>query len=297
MASAHAREWYIRKARRIRGVELIIVKLQRRFSSTRQAERREIFIDTEFGRTRTLWYGFETAGRSPVYFDLHGGGFVLGGAEMDAAMNVELSGRIGCKVVSIDYAKAPAFPYPAAVNQVYAVVRHVYENAAKYLIDAAKMAIGGYSAGGNLATVCCMKAKKEGKFQLVGQVLNYPPLDLSTPAWDKPRPRGSISPAMASMFDACYRDTAQAMDPFISPVYAAIKDLRGLPTALFILGGRDSLHDEGLKYRAMLEAAGVATECHEYPNAAHGFTYRKGADTKDALERMVVFLSRCLSSR
>ena len=70
----------------------------------------------------------------------------------------------------------------------------------------------------------------------------------------------------------------------------------GLPPALFILPGRDSLHDEGIKYRGMLKAAGVITECHEYPDAAHGFTYNPSKDTADALEKMTAFLKRHLYS-
>ncbi|MFN8372044.1 MAG: alpha/beta hydrolase fold domain-containing protein [Anaerolineae bacterium] len=115
-------------------------------------------------------------------FDLHGGGFILGSADMDEAMNLELQRRVGCKIISIEYAKAPEFPFPAAVNQVYAVVKQIYENAAQYAIDPARMAIGGHSAGGNLSTVTCMKAKKTGEFRFTCQVLDYPPLDLANDA-------------------------------------------------------------------------------------------------------------------
>ena len=118
------------------------------------------------------------------------------------------------------------------------------------------MAIGGHSAGGNLSTVICMKAKKEGEFQFVCQVLDYPPLDLATSPLKKPQPKGAIPPKMALMFNACYVDPAQAKDPYVSPVYATQEDLAGLPPALFILAGGDSLHDEGLKYCEMLKTAG-----------------------------------------
>ena len=115
--------------------------------------REEIFVDTDFGKVRTLWYGFENTVKVPIYFDLHGGGFILGSADMDETMNLALKKQVGCKIISIEYAKAPEFPYPTAVNQVYAVVKHIFENAEKYAIDSNKMAIGGHSAGGNLSTV------------------------------------------------------------------------------------------------------------------------------------------------
>jgi acetyl esterase len=157
------------------------------------------------------------------------------------------------------------------------------------------MAIGGHSAGGNLSTVICMKAKQEGQFQFVCQVLDYPPLDLATSPFEKPQPEGCIPPDMAMVFDACYVDPVQANDPYVSPIYAAVEDLQGLPPALIILAGRDSLHDEGLKYCDMLKAAGVETECYGYPDAVHGFTLVPSDDAADAVEKMVVFLEKHLA--
>jgi acetyl esterase len=295
MARSLTRAQNIQKAKQIRASERIVIKLQR-VSRTfgRKPAGQEIFIETVFGPVRALTYGFENGEKTPVYFDMHGGGFIMGGAAMDEAMNVQISRQARCKIISIEYAKAPDHPFPAAVDQVYAVVGHVFENAGKYAIDVKKMAIGGHSAGANLAAVACMKAKKAGTFQFACQVLDYPPLDLATSAWEKPQPQGSIPPQTAMMFNDAYVDPAQASDPYVSPVFAAKEDLEGLPPALFILPGRDSLHDEGLKYAGMLRAAGVGTECHEYPHAAHGFTYRPSADTTDALGKMVDFLKRYL---
>jgi acetyl esterase len=173
-------------------------------------------------------------------------------------------------------------------------VKHVFENAGKYAVDREKMAIGGHSAGGNLSTVACMKAKKGGEFQFACQVLDYPPLDLAISPLKKPQPKGCIPPEMAMVFNACYVDPTQAKDPYVSPVYATQGDLEGLPPALFILAGRDSLRDEGLAYCEMLKTAGVVTECYEYPDAIHGFTLKSSDDTTDAIEKMVSFLMRYL---
>jgi len=289
------REQNIKKAKQLRNLQKLSSKLQSLFRNPlRKSPQKEIFIDTEHGRVRTLWYGFEIAEKTPVFFDLHGGGFVLGTADMDETMSMEIHKQVGCKVISIDYSKAPEFPYPAAVNQVYAVVKHVYEHAEKYSVERTKMAIGGHSAGGNLSAVTCMKAKKDRRFQFVCQILDYPPLDLATSPLEKPQPKGAIPPEMAMMFDTCYIDPTQARDPYVSPIYAAQEDLEELSPTLFILAGRDSLHDEGLKYSEMLKTAKVVTEVHEYPNAAHGFTYFSSADATDALEKMVAFLRKYL---
>ena len=291
MAKSLTRAQYIRRGRLFRRLMVAFLKLQQ-IRSRNKSTCEEVLIDTAFGKVRTLWYGFENPQKAPVYFDLHGGGFMLGSADMDEAMNLALIEQVGCKIISIDYAKAPEHPYPAAVNQVYAVVKHIFENGDKYAIDNQRMAIGGHSAGGNLATVACMKARKAGEFQFVCQILDYPPLDLATSALDKPQPKGSVSIKMALMFDACYVDPAQARDPYVSPVYATQADLEGLPAALFILAGRDSLHDEGMKYYGMLKKAGVVTECHEYPDAPHGFTYKASSDALDAWAKMAAFLMK-----
>jgi len=295
MSKPLTRAQYIQKGRSYRRFNAFVFSLQR-LGSRHKSTRQERFIDTPFGRVRTLWYGFEDPQPAPVYFDLHGGGFVLGSAGMDETMNTYVHRQVGCKVISIDYAKAPDFPYPAAVDQVYAVVGHVVANAEKYAIDPARIAIGGHSAGGNLAAVACLKAKADGQFQFACQVMDYPVLDLAADPWQKPYPKGAIPPGMAAMFNACYIDPARAKEPYASPVYAAPADLTGLPPALFILAGGDSLHDEGLQYCRMLQAAGVSTECHEYPNAGHGFTYAPSADTTAALAQMAAFLKKYLTS-
>ncbi|MBC7226493.1 MAG: alpha/beta hydrolase [Thermoflexales bacterium] len=287
------REQYAKRAKILRKLAGAYLKLQSiGFRSNSLQEER--FIETDFGRVRTLWYGFQNPEMAPVYLDLHGGGFVLGSADMDERMNMELLRRVGCKIISIDYAKAPEHPYPVAVNQVYAVVEHVFTNAERYGIDRNRIAIGGHSAGGNLSTVMCIRAKKEGKFRFVCQILDYPPLDLATSPLEKPRPKGAIPPRMAMMFDACYVDPALARDIYVSPVYATREDLEGLPPALIIVAGRDSLRDEGLKYCEMLKAAGVVTECYEYPDAPHGFTYQRSRDAMDARDKMAAFLRKYL---
>ncbi len=126
------------------------------------------------------------------------------------------------------------------------------------------------------------------------QILDYPPLDLATSPLEKPRPKGAIPPQMAWMFDACYVDPTQARDIYVSPVYATREDLEGLPPALIIVAGRDSLRDEGLRYCELLKAAGVVTECYEYPDAPPGFTYNRSRDAKDAWDKMVAFLRKYL---
>lgn len=296
MENKLTREQLIKQGARFQKMQAFSANIQNVFRNIQGKKiRQEVFIDTSFGKTRTLWYGFENHAKAPLFFDLHGGGFVVGTADIDEAMNLEFCKQVGCKIISIEYAKAPSNPFPTALNQIFAVVNHVVENADLYGIDTKKIAIGGHSAGANLSTVTCMKAKKEGKFQFACQVLDYPPLDLATSAFDKPQPKGCIPPKIALMFNACYVDPSEAKNPFVSPVYATIDDVKDLPPALFILAGMDSLHDEGKKYYELLTTAGVVAECYEYSNAVHGFTLNPSVDTTDAVSKMSEFLKRNLS--
>lgn len=293
MTKLPSREQLIRRGVRYYNTSMAIKSIKKMFSGKKNLGK-EIWIDAVSGPTRTLWYGWENTEPTPVYFDLHGGGFMLGCADDDEPMNLEIEKQIGCKIVSIDYAKAPRFPFPFAVNQIYAVIDYLYEHSHEYGIDPGKMAIGGHSAGGNLSAVICLKAIEKRKIKFVCQILDYPPLDLATSALNKPQPRGSVPPKLAMMFDACYVDPALAREPYVSPVFTSPERLSGLPPALIILAGKDSLHDEGLKYCGLLGEACVVTECLEYPDSPHGFTYGQSADALDARRKMAAFLKKHL---
>lgn len=293
MTRPETRERFIQQGMQMNRMGVFLFTIQKLFTSPKKhALRREVFIDTPFGRVRTLWYGFENPDKAPLFIDLHGGGFVLGTPEMDEHINLELLKETGCKVISISYAKAPKYPFPIAVEQACAVVKQVWQHAEDFGIDPQRIAIGGHSAGANLATVACMKAKEEGELHFTCQILDYPPLDLATSPYDKPQPKGCIAPKMASMFNACYLEPSQAREPYASPLFAAQELLAGLPPALVILAGRDSLHDEGEAYAKKLKAAGVEVEVHDYPQAVHGFTMQPSEDTTHAVAKMVEFLKK-----
>jgi acetyl esterase len=241
-----------------------------------------------------LEYGFDSPNAEPLFINMHGGGFVLGWAAMDEPMCVYFCGRAKVKVISIDYPKAPKNPYPVAVEAIYEVVRHYFDNAGAYKIKADNVGIGGHSAGGNLATVMCIKAKEKGEFSFKYQVLDYPPCDMSIDAYDRPNPKGSVSPKMVDMFNACYfnKDAEIAKSPYISPVYAGEEQLAGLPPALLIVAGRDSLHDEGVRYGKLLKNAGVPLEFHDFADSVHGFTGFNKPDAIKGWEIMADFIGK-----
>lgn len=223
---------------------------------------------------------------------MHGGGFIFGSADMDEAMNLYFREKVNIKIISIDYPKAPESPYPAAVEAVHQVIKHYTDNALAYKIDTGHMGIGGHSAGANLATVTCMKAKEHCDFSFRFQLLDYPPLDLRTDPFLKSTPKKAISPKLATTFNACYIDPENARSPFASPVFENVEQLTGLPPAMLIVAGQDSLHDEGVQYSKMLQAAGVPVELHDFKESVHGFTYNKTPDATRAHMLMADFIGK-----
>ncbi len=287
------REQAMRRARVIQALDRTYFKWKFRLSGPRLGVER--FLDTDVGRVRTLWYGCRGQEPKPLVCDLHGGGFMLMSADVDEPFCREFVEKVGCCVVSIDYAKAPRHPYPVAADQTYAVVKHLVDHAAEYGINPARLAIVGHSAGGNLAAVTALRSLTKGEFSFRCQILDYPVLDLATSPYDKPSPKGSVPPWLATLFDRSYiTDLAQARDPYVSPVYASLEELVGLPPALIIVAGRDSLHDEAVKYAERLHDAGVETELREFSDQPHGFTYKPGRATEEAVHLMADFLRKHL---
>ena len=139
------------------------------------------------------------------------------------------------------------------------------------------MAIGGHSAGGNLAAVTCLRSVLEdAPFRFKLQVLDYPPLDLKTCAFDKFSHPMGIPPQIAIMFDACYIAPGQGGDPLVSPAAAEPEQLRGQPPACIITAEYDSLRDEAELYGRKLIAAGVPVYSRRFLGSAHGFTMTLG---------------------
>ena len=249
----------------------------------------EDFISTSEGKTRILKYKNKNLDRSitPLFINLHGGGFVLLKADVDGAFCRRVSDEVGCTVVNIDYKLAPEHPFPAAVNEVYAIVKYFFDNAEKLNIDKNNIAIGGHSAGGNLATVICLKAKETQEFKLCLQVLDYPPLDIAKdPDLKTKYPKGStkgiriVSPKMERMYNKCYVLPNEAKNPLVSPIYA--KDLHDLPPALVITANKDRLAEEGEIYAKMLKNAGVPVTFKMFTGVGHGFTIEKSERTDEA---------------
>lgn len=235
----------------------------------------ERIIKTSAGDTRVLIYVPKSDIMSPypAYVHFHGGGFILGRAEMDDFFCRVVTNDAGCLVVNVDYHLAPEHKFPTAVEEGYDVVKWLHNNAHLLNIRPDRIAVGGFSAGGNIATAVCLLAKERKEFSLVYQVLGYPPLDLCTDPFKKRIMPGKsmLTPEMAALFNACYlRSEEDARNPLVSPVLA--QDLREMPAACVITAEYDMLADEGEQYAKKLKEAGVPVVYRSYRGCDHGFT-------------------------
>lgn len=235
------------------------------------AEVRELIIDTLPPIPARLYR--PRSGTLPLLVYFHGGGWVVGSVAVSDPFCRALANASGCAVVSVDYRLAPEDRYPAAADDAYAATRWSADHAADLGIDASRIAVGGSSAGGNLAAVAALMARERGTPKLAFQLLHVPVTDhdFDTPSY---RSNGSgfglTRGGMRWFWDNYVPDPKLRDEPYASPLRA--KDLSGLPPAHVVTAEFDPLRDEGKAYAARLREAGVATTYVEYPGMVHGFT-------------------------
>ncbi len=201
-----------------------------------------------------------TPGPHPIVVYFHGGGWTWGDAVSDEPLCRDLCVRSQTAIVSVDYRHAPEHRFPAAVDDGFAAVRWVAGNAAALGGIPGRLAVAGWSAGANIATVVCRQAREEGGPAICGQALLAPVTDRSTdyPSWQENARGYDLTWSLMQWFHDNYADDADRDDPRLSPLRAA--DLSGLPPAIVVTAQFDPLRDEGDAYAAALVAAGVPTE-------------------------------------
>ncbi|MCW3474741.1 alpha/beta hydrolase [Limobrevibacterium gyesilva] len=208
---------------------------------------------------------------SPCVVYLHGGAFIKGSLDSGDPIAWGVADHVGCVVIGIDYRLAPEHPFPAGVEDCYAVVRHVAENGAAYGIDPSRLAVWGDSAGGNMAAAVCLMARDRGGPAILAQALNYACLtdDLSAEAYrhyaEAPVTTASIDRAW-SLYLGDRRPTS---DPYAAPLKA--QDLANLPPAHVHLAEIDCLADDSRQYAWRLTAAGNRAVLRTAPRMIHGY--------------------------
>jgi len=211
-------------------------------------------------------------GPYPVLVWIHGGGFVLGDVETADHIARSLAVAGDCLVVSVDYHRAPEHPFPDPPRECYAALEWTAEYADVYDGDAERLAVGGDSAGGNLAAVTALQARDFDGPDLCQQLLVYPVTtdDPDLPAReDNAEGYGLTTDAMAWFDEKYVADPLDTANPYAYPLKA--RDLSDLPPATVITAGFDPLLDDGELYAERLESAGVDVAYREYEDMVHGF--------------------------
>lgn len=236
---------------------------------------RELQADGPHGTIPLRLYrpiGSTADARLPVLVYCHGGGWVIGDLETHDTLCRELANGAGCAVVAVDYRLGPEHRFPAAVDDCIAATRWVRAHGAGLCIDPALLAVGGDSAGGNLAAVITIALRDAGDPPIAFQLLIYPATDMRrTAPSHTSNGQGYVltSDTITYFHDHYIDDAAHDLDWRASPLLHP--DLSRLPPAFVLTAGFDPLRDEGLAYADALAAAGNATTYVCFDRQIHGF--------------------------
>ncbi|MFZ1177076.1 MAG: alpha/beta hydrolase [Mycobacterium sp.] len=239
-------------------------------------------------------------GTAPLLVFYHGGGWAIGDLDTADALCRLTCRDAGIHVLSIDYRLAPEHPAPAGVEDAYAAFQWAYEHAGELGATPGRVAVGGDSAGGNLAAVVCQLARDEGGPAPVLQWLIYPRTDHTAQTRSLSLfARGFLlTKRDIDWFESQYlrRSSVDRTDPRVSPLLA--ESLSGLAPALIAVAGFDPLRDEGESYAAALRAAGTAVDLRSMGSLTHGFVnlFQLGggsaAGTNELISALRAHLSR-----
>ncbi|MEH2245547.1 alpha/beta hydrolase [Nostoc sp.] len=211
-------------------------------------------------------------GPFPVLVYFHGGGWVIANLDTYDSSCRALTNAANCMVVSVAYRQAPESKFPAAAEDAYAATQWVMANAARINGDPQRVAVGGESAGGNLAAVTCLMARDRGGKIPVHQMLIYPVTNYAfdTPSYQENANAKPLNKAMMIWFWKQYLNSeSDGSNPYASPLRA--ENLRGLPPATVITAEIDPLRSEGEAYAKRLREAGSPVKATNYNGVTHEF--------------------------
>jgi acetyl esterase/lipase len=228
---------------------------------------------------------------------IHGGGFVMGIPEGDAARNVELARATGCTILSVDYRLAPEHPHPAGLEDCHVALAWLAAQARALGFPPGRIGVIGESAGGGLAASLALLARDRGSVALVCQVLIYPMLippahsvDATAP---DPRTGRHIWTRTSNDFAWSANLSGARTDP--ATIAGLAKDVAGLPPTFLAVGELDLFVHDDLAYAGRLLAAGTSVEAHLYPGAIHAFDRMVEADVSLRYARdLIAFVTRHL---
>lgn len=228
------------------------------------------WVESPAGPVRLRVFRHTSGGKQPCLIYMHGGAWMQGSPETHWDITARLASWGKQTVVSIDYAKAPERPFPAALEQVLAVVRWVKSSSETLGVDPQALTIGGDSAGGNLAAAACLDLR--GEVALKGQLLIYPACDFdqSRPSYSENYNGPIVQVAGMDKVNSMYCPNPDDLkNPRVAPLFA--DSHAGLPAAFVAVAEYDPLRDSGLAYAEALEAAGVAVTLDRGQGLIHGY--------------------------
>ena len=226
-------------------------------------------------------------GANPILLYFHGGGFYFGDLNTHDAICRVIAQNTPCLVLSVDYRLSPEHRFPAAFDDAYAGLQWIAAHAAEIGADPARIAVGGDSAGANLAAAACLATRERAGPRIAFQLLIYPWLDMVAAAKSRRLfAKGYMLEAMDFFTETYLGPGADPHDPLASPLRA--KDLAGLPPAYILTAGYDPLRDEGDAYAKRLTQAGVTTTYVCAEDMIHGFVGRR-----KLLPEADVYLKEC----
>jgi acetyl esterase len=232
---------------------------------------------------------------APLLVYLHGGGFALGNLDTHDHLCRSLCQGAGVHVLSVEYRKAPEFPYPAPTTDALAAFRYAQEHASALGADPTRVAVGGDSAGANLAIYIARASRNDRP--PYAQILLYPVTnrDMSSPSRQLFSSGFFLTLADIAYFDQHYAGDRANDEPASSPLLDA--DLQGLCPALLVTAEFDPLRDEGEAFAAALSGAGNSVDFWREPGLVHGFVHSAVVSpaAEQALERVVTRTARLIN--
>jgi len=192
----------------------------------------------------------------PGLLFVHGGGWFQGDLDTSEVECGHFATSVGCVVVHVEYRLAPEHPFPTPLEDVVAAWEWLHSSAASLGVDTSRVAVAGASAGGNLSAALCLVARERGLPMPIVQLLDVPAVDLTlqSPSMSEIGDRAGLTETDVKQFAAWYCGDTTAEHPWISPIYG---DLTGLPPAVVIVAEHDPIRDDGERYVAALQSAGV----------------------------------------
>ena len=238
--------------------------------------RKEIFIaQADAPNVRCLLYGVDSSPKTSLtaaYLHVHGGGYLFGSPEGSDPMNLYIARELGITVLSVDYRLAPENPIPAPLDDCYAALGWLHQNAADLGVDPQRIGIGGESAGGGLAAALAIKARDEGEYSICWQALTYPMLDDRTGSAENPGdPLVGEFVWTRQLNQYGWNSYLGAAERAAPQVPGRLQSFAGLPPTWMFTATLDLFRDENIEYAQKLMAAGVPCELSVYPGACHAF--------------------------